>query len=128
MGRDGAESIQWNWKCISPLPARLSTNLRIHSMELKVLTCDATWGGAMWYICSNPFNGIERTSLYSTTATCLRGRNPFNGIESYLRLLKLNELAILFESIQWNWKYTLNDKTMKIIENMNPFNGIERLG
>ncbi len=139
------ESIQWNWKwstafssmrlriLLNPfngIESRVSSSRAsleglyrwIHSMELKVF--QPPLGDYMVCSVMNPFNGIERCPLASF------------------------QFCVLGESIQWNWKVgkmvkelyrqgiwihsmELKDKGKlinfpKVLQGMNPFNGIER--
>ena len=53
-------------------------------------------------------------------------QNPFNGIESLVCLLSFPIRLLSFpESIQWNWKYTINGGYLWHAWPGNPFNGIE---
>jgi len=71
--------------------ARSRPTLRIRSMELKVV----------WMLWTSP-----RASS---------PRNPFNGIESReVSVLRVQPLNLPFESVQWNWKLSVDISTNSI--------------
>ena len=80
ISRDGAESIQWNWKLFG------CSYTPTHHNSI-----------------TNPFNGIESLGITPPHVYIYSWlKNPFNGIERCFN----NPLtwATTWESIQWNWK------------------------
>ena len=131
INRDGAESIQWNWKLkpSTQRSTRATPRNPFNGIESPATLTDTVPHTPL----ENPFNGIEsqtpaRLNPASPPPPMPR-QNPFNGIERrhYRPDNRPNSVPAQAESIQWNWKTlrSLLSRRSCCMLCWNPFNGIE---
>ena len=129
MGRNDAESIQWNWKWVRALALLPSLYQRIHSMELKVKKSQASSVSPALRDPRIHSMELKAGGADEPCMACRKGRAGIHSMELkdyYInqRTARDNEIV---ESIQWNWKdmaALTSSLTYRVA--VNPFNGIER--
>ena len=119
-----SESIQWNWKEFSEILPKLKDYAsesiqwnwkkprRQHVACLQPAYTESIQWNWKW-------SGIEESASWPSA------ENPFNGIESVVKIGWWGEVPVVPESIQWNWKLTTPAVSQYIFSSSNPFNGIE---